>query len=199
MPILANSTSKTSTHVTLGIGGDITAEEKLVKLYPDCQLFGADPSKQSGTIFTKIGKYFEIAVGAKTGSFKHNVLSSAVYTSVNATTISLIDFLQQKINKRFIDFLWIDIEGSEYDLLPQFTEGGVLYNSKIIICQMNVEAHGPLTDFKSNFTAFGRMMTSLMEKSDFLLIKATFVAGHWRMYWINTKNEMCVKKYFEKC
>ncbi len=52
-----------------------------------------------------------------------------------------------------IDYLWLDIEGPEYRLLPQFYNSGEMTRS-ITICQMNIELHGPLDKYNMTLDEF---------------------------------------------
>jgi hypothetical protein len=63
MIILASQLTKSSScvKVTLGVGNNIDAELWLHKLAPHCKLYAV---LQSGDIFSEVGKYFQVAVGA---------------------------------------------------------------------------------------------------------------------------------------
>ena len=64
------------TVVTLGIGRDIGAETALRNMTSTkCQFFGADPIVDGNKeLYEKIGKYYEMAVGAKSGIATASVL-----------------------------------------------------------------------------------------------------------------------------
>ena len=46
--------------VTIGIGNDISSEQLLRKACPQCKFYGADPFKETGLVFQKIGKFFQV-------------------------------------------------------------------------------------------------------------------------------------------
>lgn len=48
--------------VSLGIGGDIQAERQLRVYQPECEFYGADPIRQAGTVYLRIGKFFLLAI-----------------------------------------------------------------------------------------------------------------------------------------
>ncbi len=61
------------TVVTLGVGNDILAEQKLKK-YQKCDYFGADPFENTGAAYRQVGKFFKVAVSDKSGKISASVL-----------------------------------------------------------------------------------------------------------------------------
>ncbi len=50
--------------VSLGIGGEISAERQLRFFQPSCKFYGADPVRGAGTPYLQIGKYYHQAIRA---------------------------------------------------------------------------------------------------------------------------------------
>jgi len=46
--------------VTLGVGKDIRAEERLRQLIPNATFYGADPILESGIVYKSIGQYLQV-------------------------------------------------------------------------------------------------------------------------------------------
>ncbi len=57
-----NVTAEDCVFVSLGIGGEITAELTMRKRYPACQFFGADPLLQTAKAYEAMGPFFLVAV-----------------------------------------------------------------------------------------------------------------------------------------
>ncbi|WKY07534.1 hypothetical protein Q1695_007194 [Nippostrongylus brasiliensis] len=127
--------------VTVGIGKDTKAEEALSKVLPNDTLFyGADPiSDVNKELYSKIGTFLPFAVSGHTGISQARVLENT-YVERTVVHIDLVTFLNEIINKKFYDALWIDNEWSEYEMLPFFYRDGRLDQNNITICQMNMEA-----------------------------------------------------------
>ncbi|CAB3406498.1 unnamed protein product [Caenorhabditis bovis] len=131
-----------TTVVTLGIGHDTRAEEKLRNVSDVHEFFGADPMHEiNEELYTKIpGKYFPFAVGAASGLGTASVLKGSTYRDMTVVYVEVIYFLKEIIKKTFIDDFWIDAEGAEYDMFPYFYNGGKFDENGITICQFNIEA-----------------------------------------------------------
>ncbi|VDL77136.1 unnamed protein product [Nippostrongylus brasiliensis] len=139
--------------VTVGIGKDTKAEEALSKTFVDQVLpndtlfYGADPILDvNKELYSKIGTFLPFAVSGHTGISQARVLEPELFrfadTYVERTVIhiDLVTVLNEIINKKFYDALWIDNEWSEYEMLPFFYRDGRLDQNNITICQMNMEA-----------------------------------------------------------
>lgn len=51
--------------VTLGVGGDVAAEEKMKTKFPStCQFHGADPGETNAIDYAPIGKFHKVTVGS---------------------------------------------------------------------------------------------------------------------------------------
>ena len=53
--------------ITVGIGGDITAEKIFHQFYPKCQIFGLDPKLDQAANFSSIGKFIPYGLSAHGG------------------------------------------------------------------------------------------------------------------------------------
>lgn len=81
-----------------------------------------------------------------------------------------------KPSDRVIDYLWMDIEGAEYDLLPLMKSNGPVAKARTI-CQVNIELHGPLQDYGiKNVTKFRKAIEMVLTESDFIPLHLT----RWR-------------------
>uniref|UniRef100_A0A914Q7Q4 Methyltransferase FkbM domain-containing protein n=1 Tax=Panagrolaimus davidi TaxID=227884 RepID=A0A914Q7Q4_9BILA len=111
--------------ITLGIGGETAAEEKMFTLYPQCKFLGIDSgAKDSEMLYTTRinGKYIEGLVGAENGTYKANVLESDVAHGYVEKILPHFSFhhLTSKIYKKdVIDLLLMDIEGDEFALMKE--------------------------------------------------------------------------------
>uniref|UniRef100_A0A914WCE8 Methyltransferase FkbM domain-containing protein n=1 Tax=Plectus sambesii TaxID=2011161 RepID=A0A914WCE8_9BILA len=173
-------------------------------LNPVCQFYGADPIQEYGSIYSDIGTYFEIAVGAESGVLNASVKNgpgAADYTWKVVPVIDLSSFLLNYVNKSIIDHLWIDNEGPEYRMLPLLQRKGDLDRKGITVCQLNVEMHWPFLDYGFDEEQFGRMILDFAEKSDFVLMKLHHGApSHYRAFFFNAFDPYCVHRYFgDRC
>ncbi len=81
-----------------------------------------------------------------TGVMQALVLIDGNYKHQNVTAMSMANFLKSSLKPdEIVDSLWLDMEGPEYNILPQLFARGSL--SQAIICQINVEIHGPVDQF----------------------------------------------------
>lgn len=185
--------------VTLGVGHDVRAEEALVKMIPKhCQFFGADPiAEQNRAEYEKVGKFYEMAVGATTGIRTASVLGykgSNNYQDVNMTHIHFLTFLQENVKRHVIDFLLMDNELAEYDMLPFFLPGGLLDRNNIIICQWNCEFHGTDENNRKKLSDF--MIKNIVAGKYIPMYLVT--VSHIRSVLINTQDELCLKRYWNE-
>lgn len=181
------------TEVTLGVGKDISAEQSLIKLLPKCKFFGADPILDSGKIYEKIGKYFELAVGAESGVLKMSVYENGVYNFKNVNTINLEEFLKKNVGVEKIDFFWVDTEGAEYQMLRKYF---IDSHIDITICQLAIELHGPLEKYNMSGQLFSQFFISMVAKSRFMPIWSTLSKGHVRAFFINFADTYCMEKFY---
>jgi hypothetical protein len=186
------------TLVTLGIGGDIKAEEQLKLIYPNCRFFGADPVRLYNDVYTKIGKYFETAVGSENGFVDAQVKFGPRMSDYTKRTVSQVDlttFLRRSVNISKIDHLWMDNEGPEYSLLNFFLHNGSLTDNGVTVCQLNVEFHGPIENYGSNKEEFAQLIIDLLSASDFIPLYISRPYQHIRSFFFNADSAYCISKF----
>lgn len=179
--------------VTLGVGADILAEQKLRGMLPHCEFFGADPILESGKVFEDMGKYFEFAVGGgPTGKQRASVLEKGWYQSKDVMTVNFTEFLKKYVKVDKIDFLWIDNEGGEYEIFRRH-----LIDVKRTICQVNVEMHGPLSAYEMDTKSVDELIRLIVNDSPFLpMWSQQHVRVHITSFYINVEDEYCLAKFF---
>lgn len=197
-----NSSNSECIEVTLGVGNDIESEEKLLELLPSCQMYGADPIHKVGRIFEKIGQYYEMAVGAVTGTFNASVLVGPGiwdYATKAVPTTAFVDFLKNNVKHTKIDYLFMDNEGAEYDILPlYFGPNSDARINDIVVCQISVEMHGPLANYGMTNDKYNELMRNILNSSPFIPLWSTAPANHVRMFLLNANDDYCVEKYLQK-
>lgn len=60
-----NTQKDNCNYVTVGIGGDITAEKHFHQLYPNCQIYGLEPKIDQAANFSSIGKFIPYGLSVK--------------------------------------------------------------------------------------------------------------------------------------
>uniref|UniRef100_A0A8R1HPD8 Methyltransf_21 domain-containing protein n=2 Tax=Caenorhabditis japonica TaxID=281687 RepID=A0A8R1HPD8_CAEJA len=180
--------------VTLGIGHDTSAEEKLIKKLPQgSEFFGADPMHEiNERLYTILpGKYFAFAVGAEAGLGEANVLANNSYTKKTVVNVDIIYFLKNIVKRTFIDDIWIDAEGAEYGIFDYFSVGGKFDANDISFCQFNIEIHKPDSLQKKLFHDF---IFGLLKDKRYAIYRP--VQGyHMRLFMLNFNNDECIFKY----
>ena len=64
--------------VTLGVGGEVTMETQLKKLYPACRFYGADPFPQTAYAYSKVGEVHLTAIDAESGDRELHTLNGTL-------------------------------------------------------------------------------------------------------------------------
>ncbi|EFP00313.1 hypothetical protein CRE_18799 [Caenorhabditis remanei] len=188
--------------VTLGIGHDTIAEEKLNRTLPNTKFFGADPIiEPNRQLYTAFGKYFPFAIGKKPGFTKFRVLpnqnqKTRKYEYQDVTTIPFTYFLSDILGLKQIDIAWIDIEGGEFEFLDQIHRGGPLDQKGITICQFNLEVHSKF--HPPGAQVYHDFVFRVLEEKRYVFLKpaATDIGVH-RMFFINVENEKCIRKFLQ--
>ena len=84
--------------ISLGIGKDVKAEKKMKSVLPGCQFYGADPvDEDNNELFSSFGKFFNMAVGDRNGSFRSYVLEE-IYRYQEVLTIDLATFIRTNVS-----------------------------------------------------------------------------------------------------
>ncbi|KAF1754124.1 hypothetical protein GCK72_020682 [Caenorhabditis remanei] len=180
--------------VTLGIGHDTMAEEKLNVTLPNTKFFGADPIiDPNRQLYTAFGKYFPFAIGRKPGFTKFRVLpnqnqKTRKYEFQDVTTIPFTYFLSDILGLKKIDIAWIDIEGGEFEFLDQIHRGGPLDDKGIAICQFNLEVHSKFNPPGAQI--YHDFIFKVLEDKRYVFLKpaATDMGVH-RMFFLNVEDE----------
>ncbi|CAL2043859.1 unnamed protein product [Caenorhabditis brenneri] len=188
--------------VTLGIGHDTMAEEKLNRTLPNTKFYGADPIiEPNRQLYTAFGKYFPFAIGKKPGFTKFRVLpnqnqKTRKYEYQDVTTIPFTYFLSDILGLKQIDIAWIDIEGGEFEFLDQIHRDGPLDKKGISICQFNLEVHSKF--HPPGAQIYHDFIFKILEDKRYVFLKpaATDVGVH-RMFFINLENEKCIRKFLQ--
>lgn len=194
--ILPYSNSTPCVSVTLGIGKDILAEKKLLTMIPGCQMYGADPIFDSGKVFKEIGTYFQIAVTDKNKITVATVLINNSYTDQKMPSVAFTDFISTNVSHKIIDYLFMDNEYAEYEILPKFHRGSGVDANDIVVCQIPVEHHNlGLKNISAEW--YSSFVKDLIRNSSLLPLWSTPGGWHVRMYLFNAENEYCVKKFLQ--
>uniref|UniRef100_A0A914P5B9 Methyltransferase FkbM domain-containing protein n=1 Tax=Panagrolaimus davidi TaxID=227884 RepID=A0A914P5B9_9BILA len=175
---------------------DVKAEKDLLKMLPQCKFIGVDPDPdKSGKPFIEVtkGKYIEGAVGVSAGFYNSTVLKKNAYKQEVLQHYSLKELLSQNFkDNEIVDFLFMDIEGAEFELIEDLINNP---NEYPIICQINVEFHDP-NEHKGGKRFFQSMMKSVKEKV-YLPIKVDPLMKYSfnRIFFMNI-NEICLNKFY---
>ncbi|CAO4380824.1 unnamed protein product [Caenorhabditis nigoni] len=198
--ILPRNNDEKHTFITLGIGRDITGEQrwkrKMGKLGKTVEFYGADPMTEiNEDLYPQIGKYFPFAVSRTPGYATASVLKNRQYINQSVVHVDIMYFVDKllKINK--IDNLWMDAEGAEYDMFEIFTKNGSFAQNGIDVCQINIEVHLSETGPNHlNYERFMKFVKQLIREEQFAIFKTEEVI-HMRMYMFNFASSFCRHKY----
>uniref|UniRef100_A0A8R1I1X5 Methyltransf_21 domain-containing protein n=1 Tax=Caenorhabditis japonica TaxID=281687 RepID=A0A8R1I1X5_CAEJA len=188
--------------VTLGVGHDTYAEEKLNKTLPNTKFYGADPIVEPNRqMYSEFGKFFPFAIGREPGFTKFRVLpnqhqKTRAYRFEDVTTIPFVYFLSDILKLKKIDFAWFDIEGGEFQFLDQLHRDGPLDQKGVTICQMNLEVHSKFHPPGAQ-VFYDFIIRVLVEKRYVFLQSLPTDVGVHRMFFVNVENEECVAKFFQ--
>ncbi|PIC22397.1 hypothetical protein B9Z55_016472 [Caenorhabditis nigoni] len=188
--------------VTLGVGHDTMAEEKLNRTLPNTYFYGADPIiEPNRQLYSAFGKFFPFAIGREPGFTKFRVLpnqnqKTRTYEFQDVTTIPLTYFLSDILKLKKIDIAWIDIEGGEFEFLDQLYRGGLLDQKDITICQFNLEIHSKF--HPPGAQIFHDFVFQILDDKRYVFLKPTRTEpGVHRMFFINLENPECVRKFLQ--
>ncbi|KIH57200.1 hypothetical protein ANCDUO_12612 [Ancylostoma duodenale] len=103
--------------ITLGVGWDVLAEQKLKKLLPNGTLFfGADPMyEENAALYSTVGQFFPLAIGNETKLSKAFVMPKQLkgrYEFQTMVHLDVITFLTKLTQTPFIDQFLMDNEGN---------------------------------------------------------------------------------------
>lgn len=92
----------------------------------------------------------------------------------------------------------MDIEGSEYRLLPYMASTGLfdIESDHATICQISLEFHGPLSFYNHTNVEFEKILVNFLSASPFTPIKALNPGHHHRIFFVNAENEYCLNLFY---
>ncbi|CAL2046022.1 unnamed protein product [Caenorhabditis brenneri] len=198
--ILPRNNDEKNTFITLGIGRDITGEQrwkrKMGKLGKTVDFYGADPMTEvNEDIYPQIGKYFPFAVARNPGYATASVLKNRQYVNQSVVHVDIMYFVDQLLKLDKIDNLWMDAEGAEYDLFEIFEKNGSFAKRGIEVCQINIEVHLSETGPNHfNYERFMKFVKMLIREEQFAIFRTEEVI-HMRMYMFNFGSSFCRHKY----
>ncbi|CAI2354786.1 unnamed protein product [Caenorhabditis sp. 36 PRJEB53466] len=183
--------------ISLGIGKDVKAEKRMKSVLPDCEFFGADPvDEDNNELFSDFGKFYNMAVGDRNGSFRSYVLEE-IYRYQEVLTIDLATFIRTNVKQKTIDQLMVDIEHAEYPVFPFFEERGQLEEWGIHVCQINIEIHSPTDEDRETFATFLKK-NFLSHQWIFINSEIHPLLKHIRLFMVNGRHPECLRRYFQK-
>uniref|UniRef100_A0A0R3PST5 Methyltransf_21 domain-containing protein n=1 Tax=Angiostrongylus costaricensis TaxID=334426 RepID=A0A0R3PST5_ANGCS len=212
-------TSKPSVVVSLGIGADIRAEEKLKEVLPKVKIFSlfvyndakmatyqVKLSVRSGNDINTLRDQHWSFFGAdpvmipnaelfsKVGKFFPFAITNSVTINrqyrVTVEHINVLGFFLIMLERNFIDHVIMDNEGPEYDFIPMIAINNVFAKNGICICHMNVEV-------SEGYEKFTKIMWDLLVAGRFGIIHNLSI-GHQRMFIVNYEDRRCTEKYLEQ-
>lgn len=175
--------------LTVGVGNDIEAEKILRSLNPKCKFYGVDPTYESGSVYTQIGRFIQTAVSDKDGAIESNILSATAYVKKKVESTNFFSILNLT-NSNVVDYLFFDAEGAEYSIIPLLNRNKL---KNFHICQISIELHG-LKAYNITETRFADYFFDFLQNTNYVPVFATFKTFH-RMFWIDFQSPHCVNKY----
>ncbi|KAJ1367769.1 hypothetical protein KIN20_028757 [Parelaphostrongylus tenuis] len=148
--------AKPSVIISLGIGADVTAEEKLKQVVPSV-----------------LGQYGPITI-------EH---------------IDILTFIKKMVRRNFIDYIIIDNEGPEYDIIPMIAVEELFAKNDIVFCQINVEFH--VQGSEEHKAKFSKIMFDLLQVGRYAVIRHQKYR-YQLMYLVDFKDPQCVEKYLKQ-
>lgn len=117
------------------------------------------------------------------------------YENLHSEVRSLKDFLVVDLYQPEIDYLFMDIEGSEYSILKEMVANGSL-TYDVQICHITVELHGNYKEFGVDKKDYGNLIINLFETTGFIPIWAPDPQNHQRLFITNAQSLYCIQRYF---
>jgi hypothetical protein len=119
--------------VSIGVGFDFAVETRISNQYPYCKFSVVDPlADVNREIVQRVpgAKLYRAVIGGEDGTYNANLLGKLSliaitaflvnddYKVMNVTHVSVTRFLRKLGTEKIIDLLNIDVEGSEFGILP---------------------------------------------------------------------------------
>uniref|UniRef100_A0A7E4URQ1 Methyltransf_21 domain-containing protein n=1 Tax=Panagrellus redivivus TaxID=6233 RepID=A0A7E4URQ1_PANRE len=198
------TTSRNFTYkmLTLGVGHNLEAEEKIMKAHPGCTRYvGVDPDpKINQDLVEKLGgKFLKHVVAVDDNIGVASLLGQGqAYNTVQTKRTSLINVIKEAELTDVIDVLIMDIEGAEFSIFLDMIESPQKYP---VICQLNIEFHDAFANGPEALDIIDSFDKMALQ-SRYLLLKVTQYPCSKpvfnRSFFINIKDEYCIKKYVSK-
>ncbi|GMR58561.1 hypothetical protein PMAYCL1PPCAC_28756 [Pristionchus mayeri] len=176
--------ARQSTLVSFGPLNTI-AEEALRESQPQLIFHGVNSSNLIiNSSFHAIGRIHTI-------DFEETPIFSLKKLSHNQK--ELISLLQDKVQRSFIDHLWINAGSFGHEFLSLMHRGGPLDAENIEVCQVNFEMRSPSTEQRDHFASF---LAKSLQHQRFYFVRSELQKDRYLAYFINMENAACITKYF---
>ena len=151
---------------SFGIGNDFSFDEALEQ-YGCNEIFSFDPTLGAESHFhSKLNRFYDIGLGS------HNHIADKNWAI--RTLSSIHNILIPTHGDKIIDYLKIDIEGHEWDAIPQMISSGMLNKVR----QMTVEFHLPSN---SSLQEYRKMVAVVKSLEDAGMIRFDSKLNPWVM------------------
>ncbi|KAJ1353180.1 hypothetical protein KIN20_009755 [Parelaphostrongylus tenuis] len=117
------------------------------------------------------------------------------YGKMMVQHVDVLTFILRMVKRNFIDYIIMDIEGPEYDIIPLIAVENLFVDNNIAICQMNVEFHKPPP--KERKARYSKIMYDLVRAGRYGILRHE-KPGYQRMFLVNYREPKCVKKYLDQ-
>ncbi|CAI5453049.1 unnamed protein product [Caenorhabditis angaria] len=187
------------TMVTLGIAKDITAESKLQNLLPQTDFFGADPSNMS-KVYSQIGEHFQIGVSGKSGLKSTRIYGDKRIMETQVENVNFVEFLDKYVKRKIVHFLWIDIEGGEFEIMEMLHKHEEIDTNNITICQINFEIHQKVMKSLQNETEkFATFLHKIIRDEKYIIVKAFNIRhrNFVRIFLVNIEDSECRRLFID--
>ncbi|CAI5439830.1 unnamed protein product [Caenorhabditis angaria] len=188
------------TMVTLGIANDITAEIKLRDILPQTDFFGADPTNMS-QIYTQLGQHFQFGVSGKTGLKNTRIYKNPkMALEDDVKNVNFVEFIDEYVQRKLVHFLWIDIEGGEFEIFEMLYRNGDIDTNHIDICQINFEIHQKtLEEITNEAERFQNFIRKIVTDGKYAIVKAFNVRkqNFVRIFLVNIENAECRRLFID--
>ncbi|CAB3401086.1 unnamed protein product [Caenorhabditis bovis] len=140
---------------------ELEIKEKLNSIGYNVVFFGAYPITDiNKDLYSTIGQYFAFAVGGHAGTSRASVMINGTYVNKELAHVDISYFINDMLQIKKIDYLWIDAENAEYGFFDIFYKDGRFAKNNIIFCQTSLEVHYPNAKQKSEFMKFIQTIVS---------------------------------------
>ncbi|CAI2354371.1 unnamed protein product [Caenorhabditis sp. 36 PRJEB53466] len=179
----------THTLVTLGIQSeDSLAVRKMKETWNNLVVYGTGAFGSSSKDYDH---FYNYTIGAN-GTGVEAVYGKDGYIKKRKSR-PVRSFFKNVLGLKLIDMLWINVEGGETEYWRYFSERGVFDRLGIIICQFNIEIN------KDDGIHFEKFLIDIYTRRHFIFLRPTFTPTDQitRAFFLNIKDEICVRKYLK--